>query len=121
MKGAAPGEWLIVVWKGVLLPLAIRGLSIEADVRMYGHTVIGEHALVKTLPYGGSNGLGRSWIYEEGPRLKYQNHARPKISAAPVSISGRTADNKHLTPVEGELPERIIGMVAYHWTGIVFV
>jgi hypothetical protein len=100
MEGTGPELGKVVIRKSVLSPLPIGGFSIEPDIRMNRHTVKGKHSSVYSMSNCWCDRLGRHRVDEQMPGLEDQDHSRTKVSAPPVLIGWRTANDEHLTGLE---------------------
>jgi hypothetical protein len=97
MEGTGPELGKVVIRKSVLSPLPIGGFSIEPDIRMNRHAVKSKHSSVDSMSNFWCDGLGCHRVEEQMPGLEDQGHSRAKVSASPVSIGWRAANDKHLT------------------------
>src|SRR5580704_9926766 len=88
MEWASPAFGFVVVRQRVLLPFAVRGVSVESYIRMHWHSVIVQHSLVNTMPDGRRDRPRGHWIDEKRPGLEHQHHTRTKIPAAASPIRG---------------------------------
>ena len=100
MEGTGPELGKVVIRKSVLSPLPIGGFSIEPDIRMNRHAVKSKHSSVDSMSNFWCDGLECHRVDEQMPGLEDQGHSRAKVSAPPVSIGWRAANDEHLTGLE---------------------